>query len=128
METSPTPFTSRAVLLSGVLVVIVVLIAVPLRAYIMQRGQIAALQAQKVASEKNIETLTARIKSAKDPDVVRQQARDRLHYVMPGEVAYIVLDSTAQDATTNAPVRAPDGQQVPWYSALWQSVQRADAN
>jgi len=32
-----------------------------------------------------------------DPVYIRSQARDRLYYVMPGEVSYLVMDATGID-------------------------------
>jgi hypothetical protein len=33
----------------------------------------------------------------RDPNFIRAQARDRLYYVMPGEVSYLVMNADAAD-------------------------------
>jgi hypothetical protein len=64
-----------------------------------------------------------------DPDYVAALARDRLHFVRPGETAYVVI---APGAPAPAPkdarqaASAPIGPEAPWYSQLWGSVRSAD--
>jgi hypothetical protein len=54
---------------------------------------------------------------------VEQQAEDELHMCFPHEQCYeVVSGQSAQAAAAKQqPVTSP------WYSTLWQSVQRADA-
>ena len=41
--------------------------------------------------------MTEERKRWEDPVYVRAQARDRLYYVMPGEVSYLVMDASGVD-------------------------------
>ena len=41
--------------------------------------------------------MTEERKRWSDPAYIRAQARDRLYYVMPGEVSYLVLDADGVD-------------------------------
>jgi hypothetical protein len=87
------------------------------------------LQAQTTQQERHVADLQRQQQRWQDPAYVEQQARVRLHYVRPGEKAYIVLSRPAPKSSTvkhstSAPTAAPtrDG---PWYSRLWQTVQLA---
>jgi cell division protein FtsB len=105
---------------------VVLALALPFKVWVAQRGQISDLQAQTRGAERSIASLRAEQQRWQDPAYVRQQARERLHYVMPGETAYVVLDDRS---TKRARARhpAPTSAQLtgPWYSRLWQSVQAA---
>ena len=64
-----------------------------------------------------------------DPSYTAALARDRLHFVRPGETAYVVIAPSAAPVTpTDArrAVSAPTGPEAPWYSQLWGSVRSAD--
>jgi type II secretory pathway pseudopilin PulG len=101
-------------------------LALPFKVWVAQRGQISDLQAQTRAAQQRIMQLRADEQRWQDPDFVRQQARQRLHYVMPGETAYVVLDDR-NAKRAHARHRTPRTVQLtgPWYSRLWQSVQVA---
>ena len=60
-----------------------------------------------------------------DPDYVKAQARERLHFVLPGERQHIILGITSEvDKSTQT--AAPNNQEfplgVPWYSRLISSI------
>jgi hypothetical protein len=58
-----------------------------------------------------------------DPEFVKAQARERLHFVLPGERQYIVVgDSTTEtnNGTTKIASALTDGQ--PWYARLIASI------
>ena len=101
-------------------------LALPFKVWVAQRGQISDLRAQTRAAQQRITQLHAEQQRWQDPDYVRQQARQRLHYVMPGETAYVVLDDR-NAKRAHARLRAQVQTQLtgPWYSRLWQSVQVA---
>ena len=61
--------------------------------YFTMQTQIAQLQANLDADKKNLEEIKAEKKRWDDPVFIRAQARDRLFYVVPGEVSYLVLDA-----------------------------------
>ena len=52
------------------------------------------------------------------------QARERLNLVMPGEIAYVVLDpaEAGEDAVRTKFVAAEAITTNPWYANLWQSA------
>jgi hypothetical protein len=58
-----------------------------------------------------------------DPAYVTSLIRERLHYVLPGEVGYVVLDPSEAPAPSSAKKAVAP---VAWYSTLWGSVQSTD--
>ena len=102
-----------------VVVTLVVSAALPLREFVSQRGEIAELAAANAAATDRVEELAAERERLDDPDHIAAEARRRLHYVLPGETAYIVLPAEPAAEQDEA-----DDQ--PWYSQLWDSVGEAD--
>jgi len=100
---------------------LVVSAALPLREFLAQRGEIGEMRAQQAATRERVAELRAEKARLADPAYVAAEARRRLHYVLPGETAYVVLQAGPAPAS-DSPVRAD----APWYSQLWGSVQAAD--
>jgi cell division protein FtsB len=121
--------TARAAILAVALASVVLAVALPFKIWVAQRGEISSLQAQTRAQQQHVAALQKQQQQWQDPAYVEQQARLRLHYVKPGEKAYIVLGRPKPPAPSAAKhttvVPAATG---PWYSRLWQSVQIADAS
>ena len=115
--------TGRAVVLAGVLALLVFTLAVPARELIHQRADINALRAENAAAQARVDELTIRQERLQDPAYVTSLIRERLHYVLPGEVGYVVLDPSEAPAPT---ARKKAATVVPWYGQLWNSVQTAD--
>ena len=115
--------TGRAVVLAGVVALLVFTLALPVREVLHQRAEINALRAVNVAAQGRVDSLILRQERLLDPAYVTSLVRERLHYVLPGEVGYVVLDpSEAPAPTTVKPVVAGPA----WYSALWSAVSTAD--
>jgi cell division protein FtsB len=111
--------TGRIAVLVLVVVTLVVSAALPVREFFSQRGEIAELAAANAAAEDRVDELAAERERLDDPAHIAAEARRRLHFVMPGETAYIVIPpepAKAQDA----------GDDDPWWSQLWDSVEQAD--
>lgn len=81
------------------LVVLGAWVLVPtLGTFIDQRQKIAALEASVQVSEDEIDDLIAERERWNDPAYITTQARERLYYVKPGEVVYLIdndLDPSA---------------------------------
>lgn len=115
--------TGRAAVMAAVLGLVVFTLAVPARELIAQRAEINALRAQNDAAQARVDDLSVRQERLQDPAYVTSLIRERLHYVLPGEVGYVVLDpSEAPAPATVAKGKAP----AAWYSTLWTSVEQAD--
>src|SRR3954470_3102626 len=87
--------TARAAVLAVALASVALALALPFKVWVAQRGEISDLQAQTRTAQHRIPALRAEQQRWQAPDYVRRQARLRLHYVMPGETAYVVLDDRA---------------------------------
>ena len=121
-----TSLTGRAAVLAMVFCLLAISLAYPLREYLSQRGDIGSLEARVTAEEKRVAELERTRKRWNDPAFVKAQARERLHFVMPGETQYVVLEPD------EAPAPVPDtgwssapAPERPWFSDLWQSVEAA---
>jgi cell division protein FtsB len=120
------PLTGRAVVLVLVVAALVVSSVVPMRAYFEQRAELTELRRATAEQQARVEALEAQQRRWDDPAYVEAQARQRLHFVMPGEVGYVVLErDEAPDPETLA--REAARPTDPWYSTLWDSVRAADA-
>jgi hypothetical protein len=105
-------------------------LAYPVREYVDQRSRIAALRDTAVEREHRVGELERQLERWNDPAYVKAQARERLHYVMPGETAYVVLEpdeAPAPAAAAPTQTARPEAAQ-PWYAKLWSSVEGADAS
>jgi cell division protein FtsB len=126
---SPAGLTTRAAILGLVVCALVVSAALPLREYLSQRADIRHLQQSQAAAQARVAALEEQKARLADPDYVAALARDRLHFVRPGEVAYVVIAPSAPPVTpadAHRAASAPAGPEAPWYSQLWGSVRSAD--
>lgn len=117
--------TTRAAILAVVVCAIVLSVAYPVREYVAQRREIAALRAEAQERQERIAALSARKQKLNDPDYVKRQARSRLHYCMPEETCYVVADPDGGDGGTAAGGSSRSSDR-PWYVTLWESVETAD--
>jgi hypothetical protein len=109
----------------ALLVLGIVVIAPNLKAYIEQRQQIAELQASVDASETEIARLSAERERWNDSTYVMTQARDRLFYVNPGEISFIVLNDvdSALLGEDEAPVSTElTATKVNWAESMLASL------
>ncbi|MEU5594656.1 septum formation initiator family protein [Streptomyces sp. NPDC020298] len=115
--------TSRAALLALVVCTLVVALAYPMRQYVSQRAQIADLQREKQHARERVEQLRDLKARWQDDTYAEQQIRRRLHYVMPGETGYVVIDPDAAKQARTDLVAADR----PWYANVWDGVDKSDA-
>ena len=94
----------RAVKLNSVTVSIILvivagtfLISSDVQAFLNQRRQIADMEISIQQAEDAVEEMQAERDRWQDPVYIRSQARDRLYYVLPGEVSYLVMDADGID-------------------------------
>ncbi|MET8447826.1 FtsB family cell division protein [Streptomyces sp. NPDC005209] len=116
--------TGRAALLALVLCTMVVALAYPMRQYVSQRGEVADLRRQREQAAQRVEQLRDLKARWQDDAYAEQEIRRRLHYVMPGETGYVVIDPGAAKQT-RAELGAADR---PWYSNVWDGVDKSDAS
>ncbi|WP_031086590.1 FtsB family cell division protein [Streptomyces sp. NRRL WC-3549] len=114
--------TGRAAFLALIVCSLVVALAYPMRQYISQQDQIAEQQRLAREAQKRTEELRDEKARLKDDAYVRRLAREHLHYVVPGETSYTVIDPDAADARRGE--AGASGK--PWHSNLWDGVDSAD--
>ena len=115
--------SGRALALSITFFVLALTLAPPIKHYFTQRAQISALNAQLVSDHNALDQARKELLLWQDPEYVKSQARERLHFVMPGERQYIVTDGTSSSdnaPTTKVSDSLVDGQ--PWYTRLIASI------
>jgi cell division protein FtsB len=116
----------RAAILAAVVCVLTLTIAGPVRTYFAQRTEMKQLKATEEQLRAQIAELEQQKVKLADPVFVAAQARERLGFVMPGEVPYQV-QLPANTAVPGAPgVDTPAANpDEPWYTSLWHTI--ADA-
>ncbi|MFY8205380.1 MAG: FtsB family cell division protein, partial [Actinomycetes bacterium] len=80
----------RLVVLLSAFIILILMLASPIRDLVAQRARIAALEIQVQQSQKQVELLREIQAKWNDPNFIAAQARARLHYVMPGEIVFSV--------------------------------------
>jgi len=116
--------TGRAALLVLVLCSLVVALAYPIRQYVSQRAEVADLQREREQARARVEQLRDLKARWQDDAYAEQRIRERLHYVMPGETGYIVIDPDAAKKTRTDRTAADRA----WYANVWDGVDKADAS
>jgi cell division protein FtsB len=121
-------FSGFSLVVMGLLILAVVILAPSLSSLIQQRQQIA--DQQKAVDELSVQVSGLKEQRARwnDPSYIRSQARDRLYYVMPGEVSYLVIDDRppAAKAAETTPVSSKlQKTQTDWIGTLFGSFMGA---
>jgi cell division protein FtsB len=115
--------SNRVLALSGILFILALTIAPPVKHYFTQRAQISALKSQLSADNSALQKARQELLLWQDPEYIKTQARERLHFVLPGERQYIVTDGSTTDTnngSTKIASALTDGQ--PWYARLIASI------
>jgi cell division protein FtsB len=118
--------TGRAAMLALVVCMLAISLAYPLREYLAQRSDIGEQRSEVAAQERRVAELEKARDRWRDPAYVEAQARERLHYVMPGETSYVVLEADEAPAPDGVVRKVPvDVERSPWFADLWHSVEAA---
>jgi cell division protein FtsB len=115
--------SNRLLALSAILFILALAIAPPVKHYFTQRAQISALKSQLSADNSALQKAREELLLWQDPEYIKSQARERLHFVLPGERQYIVIDDSTADVNSQGTKIASaltDGQ--PWYIRLIASI------
>lgn len=111
------------------LVVLAAFVLVPtVGTYLAQRQQITALQNAVQVGHDEVAGLEAQRDRWKDPAYITTQARERLYYVWPGEVVYLVVNDlpAAEVPREHAAVSATVQQtRTDWMTQLVRSTAEA---
>src|SRR5699024_1701893 len=124
--------TVRTLVLAVVVLLAFMLVAPTLGAYVRQQEQHRELRADLEAAQDRSDELQAAVDRWHDEDYVRNQARDRLGFVMPGETPYRVLqpgpitgESSPEEPEEGTTGPVPPGPSGPWYLIVRGSAQVA---
>ena len=126
-EATPIPaksFSGRLLALAFVVVVVIVLLAPSVSRYFQQQAELDALRADIALQQELQAGYRTELDRWDDPAFVKQQARERIFLVMPGETRYLVKGGTGIEEGTGEG-SATDPGELPWVDALWESVERA---
>ncbi len=120
-------FTARrAAVLAAVVCVLTLTIAGPVRTYFAQHTEMEQLSAREAALRRQIAELEQQKGQLADPAYIAAQARERLGFVMPGDIPFQVqLPPTAAVSTQPGAEAAIPTKNEPWYTSLWHTI--ADA-
>lgn len=115
----------RAAILAAVVCVLTLTIAGPVRTYFAQRTEMKQLSDAEAQLRSQIADLQQQKVKLADPVYIAAQARERLGFVMPGDIPYQVQlppsDTPAAAPVAGAdPAKPPSGQ--PWYTSLWHTI------
>ena len=116
----------RAAILAAVVCVLTLTIAGPVRTYFAQRTEMKQLKASEEQLRAQIADLEEQKVKLADPVFIAAQARERLGFVMPGDIPYQV-QLPANAAVPGIPGSEPGKAKPdePWYTSLWHTI--ADA-
>ncbi|MEU3184325.1 septum formation initiator family protein [Streptomyces sp. NPDC006923] len=114
--------TGRAAFLALIVCTLVLALAYPMRQYVSQRNEIA--EQERLAREARLRVEELRDEKARlqDDAYIQRLAREHLHYLLPGETGYTVIDPGAAEQEREEQGAADR----PWYSNVLEGVDTAD--
>lgn len=121
-------FSGRMLALFVVMIAITIMLAPTVKIFFEKRAEIAALQADISDKQAQQDELRRQVSRWQDPNFVKQQARDRINMVMPGETGYWVFGSDLPAGSTSGAAgagSAQDPSELPWVDSLWDSIRRS---
>ena len=104
------------------------MLAPTVKIFFEKRAEIAELQADIAAKQSEQNDLRRQVSRWQDPNYVKQQARDRINMVMPGETGYWVFGSDLPAGSSGGAAGAGSAQdpaELPWVDSLWDSIRRS---
>ncbi|AUG29242.1 MULTISPECIES: septum formation initiator family protein [Microbacterium] len=118
-------FSAFMVIMLGLVVLAVFTLVPTVGTYLGQRQQIAALTHSVQVTEADVAALQQQKDRWNDPAYVTSQARERLYYVRPGEVVYLVdndLPATAIPQEQSAVSAQVQETRTDWMAQLVRSI------
>jgi cell division protein FtsB len=130
VASSRAKLTGRAAVLLLVIAVLAVSYASSVRAYLKQRSDINALNAEIADKRADVEALQEQKARLHDPAYIEQEARQRFGWILPGEVNYRVIgtdgevlsDGGSELSDPAKPDAAPDPE---WWQDVYGTVEAA---
>jgi cell division protein FtsB len=115
LQSSGFVVTILALLVAGA-----VILSPSLRILAEQQQEIAELRQELARSQQEVFDLEEQRERWQDPSFVETQARERLMFVYPGDITYLVLDDIAAESTDETALVSTDIEvvQADWRDAL----------
>ena len=106
------------------IVAALVILAPSLRLLVEQQQEIAALEQRVIEQQAVVDQLQTEIDRWQDPAYIEAQARDRLLYVYPGDISYLVIDDgLTPDSGGGTPISDEiQSTRIDWTRALLSSI------
>ena len=122
-------FSGFSLVMMVILVLAVVILAPSLRTYAEQRQQISQLSRAVADQQNEVDRLTSQRERWNDRTYVTTQARERLFYVLPGDISFLVIN----DLPVVAPLEADaapvstniQSTKIDWLGSLFASTMTA---
>lgn len=114
-----------AMVIAGIGVVTAI---IPFRHIIDQQRRLDTAMAELEDWKQENALLEREVEALSSPQEIERLAREKLGYVLPGEVPYVVVEPPEGVTTTtvnDTSVVAPP-EQVPWYQDIWEFFTGAD--
>lgn len=120
--------THRIIALVATAAVLLISFVSSYSVYLGQQRDMAEVRAEIAAHQTEITRLQDELQRWQDPAYVEAQARDRLGWVMPGEVGYRVIDADGNiiGGTVDTAIPEQEAPQMIWYDALLTSLKDTD--
>jgi len=120
--------TQRAVALLVVVGLLIISYVGSMRIYLDQQSDMATARTQIAERQATIAQLEDELSRWSDPSYIKTQARERLGWVVPGEVGYRVIgtDGTVVSGEVGSIKGNNDPANQAWYERIWSSVRTAD--
>ncbi|NAZ77059.1 hypothetical protein GTQ99_16750, partial [Kineococcus sp. T13] len=116
----------RALVLAAVVLMLAVFLVPSWQKWLEQRSEIGRLNARISQQQQDLAAAQAEQARWRDDAYVTTQARQRLQYVEPGEVPYVVDGDGDADAVPPQQAAASVPQpSAAWYQNIWESLRQA---
>ena len=101
-----------------------IVLAPSLRLLVEQQREIAALELRVAEQQAEVDQLQTEIDRWQDPAYIEAQARDRLLYVYPGDISYLIIDDgVTPERFDGTPVSGEiQTTRIDWVRALLTSA------
>lgn len=111
------------VLVASLTILAILILAPTLKIVVEQRQQVADLQAELKQNQSALDALNKQKARWDDPAYIRAQARERLYYVMPGEINFLVINNgEVEEVETEAPTTELRDTDTNWVKGALASI------
>src|SRR3954452_25325198 len=119
-------FTGRSVLLGGLILLLALTLAGPLRQYLAGRAELVRRAGEGQQLDQQAADLQKQLARQSEPTYAERQARERLTYVLPGDRLVVVADGGSVEGDAGTIPATDTTGDLPWYEGLLRSVTTAD--